>query len=94
MTINTKQKHTVGYIRLSVSNKEASCSVENQKLIIERWAAQHEIVIDHFYTDENYSGSSFERPAFKQLLKDILEGTIERVVVKDWSYLSCKRQQK
>ena len=87
MTINTKQKHTVGYIRLSVSNKEASCSVENQKLIIERWAAQHEIVIDHFYTDENYSGSSFERPAFKQLLKDILEGTIERVVVKDLSRL-------
>ena len=32
---------TVGYIRLSVANKDASCSVENQKLIIEQWAAEN-----------------------------------------------------
>ena len=31
-------RRAVGYIRLSVSNKEEFYSVENQKLIIEQWA--------------------------------------------------------
>ncbi len=30
---------TVGYIRLSVANKEESCSAENQKLIMGQWGA-------------------------------------------------------
>lgn len=78
-------RSTVGYIRLSVANKNEFNSVENQKLIIERWAAEHELSIAHFYIDENYSGSSFERPAFKQMLKDIDAGRIGCIVVKDLS---------
>ena len=52
-------RSTVGYIRLSVANKDESCSVENQKLIIEQWAAEHEMPINHFYIDANHSGSNF-----------------------------------
>ena len=37
----------VGYIRVSVANKDESCSVENQKLIIERWAMEQELPIHH-----------------------------------------------
>lgn len=80
-------RSTVGYIRLSVANKDASCSVENQKLIIEQWAAQHEMPISHFYIDANHSGSNFDRPAFKQVLADIDAGRIECIVVKDLSRL-------
>lgn len=78
---------TVGYIRLSVANKDASCSVENQKLIIEQWAAEHEMPINHFYIDANHSGSNFDRPAFKQMLADIDAGRIECIIVKDLSRL-------
>lgn len=80
-------RSTVGYIRLSVANKDASCSVENQKLIIEQWAAEHEIPISHFYIDANHSGANFDCPAFKQMLEDIDAGHIECIVVKDLSHL-------
>lgn len=80
-------RSTVGYIRLSVANKNASCSVENQKLIIEQWGAEHEMPIDHFYIDANHSGSNFNRPAFKQMLADIDAGRIDCIVVKDLSRL-------
>lgn len=80
-------RSTVGYIRLSVANKDESCSVENQKLIIEQWAAEHEMLISHFYIDENHSGSNFNRPAFKQMLADIEAGHIECIIVKDLSRL-------
>lgn len=78
-------RSAVGYIRLSVANKDESCSVENQKLIIEQWAMQHELFISNFYIDANYSGSNFERPAFKQMLTDIGSGQINCIVVKDLS---------
>ena len=80
-------RSTVGYIRLSVANKDASCSVENQKLIIEQWAAEHEMPINHFYIDANHSGSNFNRPAFKRMLADIDAGRIECIIVKDLSRL-------
>lgn len=80
-------RSTVGYIRLSVANKDESCSVENQKLIIEQWGAEHEMPINHFYIDANHSGSNFNRPAFKQMLADIEAGRIECIIVKDLSRL-------
>lgn len=80
-------RSTVGYIRLSIGNKDASCSVENQKLIIEQWAAEHEMPISDFYIDANHSSSNFDRPAFKQMLADIDAGRIECIIVKDLSRL-------
>ncbi len=84
-TATIEARNTVGYIRVSVANKDDSCSVENQKLIIEQWAMEHKLPINYFYIDENCSGSSFERPAFKQMLVDIDTGRIGCIVVKDLS---------
>ncbi len=84
-TATIEVRNTVGYIRVSVANKDDSCSVENQKLIIEQWAMEHKLPINHFYIDENCSGSNFERPAFKQMLADIDTGRIGCIVVKDLS---------
>ena len=38
-------KDTVGYIRLSVLNRDPHGSVENQRLMIEEWGRQHQIPI-------------------------------------------------
>lgn len=47
-------------------------------------------VIDK-YIDNGYSGTTFERPAFKKLLEDIEDGLINTVIVKDLSrYLCCE----
>lgn len=81
------EPEVVGYVRLSVSDNEESNSIKNQKFIIELWGDQHQMPISHFYIDDGYSGSSFERPAFKELLQDINDGKVCCVVVKDLSRL-------
>ena len=80
-------RDTVGYIRLSVGNKDSFSSIKNQKLIIEEWGCQHQTPIMHYYIDNGFSGNRFNRPAFQQMIRDILVGKIECVVVKDLSRL-------
>lgn len=83
--IPTELPMTVGYARLSVNDRIENHSIENQKKIIALWAEQHELPISKFYVDAGYSGSTFQRPAFQQLLQDISAGKIECVIVKDLS---------
>ena len=45
----------VGYIRLSVANREKSNSSENQKFIIECWSKQSQIPISRYYIANGYS---------------------------------------
>ena len=80
-------KDTVGYIRLSVFNRDSHGSVENQKLIIEEWGKQNKIIISRYYIDNGFSGKRFNRPAFQEMLQDIQKGKIGCVVVKDLSRL-------
>lgn len=77
----------VGYIRLSVANREKSNSIENQKFIIECWSKQSQIPISHYYIDNGFSGKRFGRPSFQKMTQDILAGKINCVVVKDLSRL-------
>lgn len=80
-------RDTVGYIRLSVRNKDSSSSIGNQKLIIEEWGHQHQTPIMHYYIDNGFSGNRFDRPAFQQMIQDIFAGKIECIIVKDLSRL-------
>lgn len=80
-------RDTVGYIRLSVLNKDSFSSIESQKLIIEEWGHQHQTPIMHYYIDNGFSGNRFDRPVFQQMIQDILAGKIECIVVKDLSRL-------
>lgn len=84
--LNSPSPVAVGYIRLSVTNKEESSSIENQKFIIECWGEQQQIPISHYYID-NGSGKYSDLPAFQKMVQDILSGTINCVVVKDLSRL-------
>lgn len=80
-TVIDAVRSAVGYIRLSVANKDEPYSVESQKRIINQWAAEHALPINHFYIGENHSGSNFDRPAFKQMLEDIDTGRIEMYIL-------------
>ena len=80
-------KDTVGYIRLSVLNRDPHGSVENQRLMIEEWGHQHQIPIMRYYIDNGFSGKRFDRPAFQEMLQDIQKSKIGCVVVKDLSRL-------
>ena len=80
-------RDTVGYIRLSVRDKDSSGSIENQRLMIEEWGHQHQTPISHCYIDNGFSGKRFDRPAFQKMIQDILADTVECIIVKDLSRL-------
>ena len=80
-------KDTVGYIRLSVLNRDPYGSVENQRLMIEEWGCRHQIPMMRYYIDNGFSGKRFDRPAFQEMLQDIQKDKIDCVVVKDLSRL-------
>lgn len=85
--IRSSTTEAVGYVRLSVANQEESCSIQNQKFIIECWGDQHQIPISHYYIDNGFSGKRFDRPAFQKMIEDILVGKINCVIAKDLSRL-------
>lgn len=76
------------YIRLSKEDgdKEESDSVSNQKKLLEEFLeGKTEIGLKDFYIDDGYTGTNFERPGFRRMLNDIMEGKINCVIVKDLS---------
>lgn len=76
-----------GYVRLSRDDdKRNYTSIENQKLIINQYAAAHDRIIDRWYEDDGVSGYLFDRPGFGQLMAD-LDRDIDTVYVKDFSRL-------
>ena len=77
-----------GYIRLSKEDriKDESNSVTNQKLIINSYIKKNEdLELFNFYVDDGYSGTTFDRPQYKRMLKDIVEGKVNTIIVKDLS---------
>lgn len=76
-----------GYVRLSRDDdKRNYVSIENQKLIINQYVADHGVVIDRWYEDDGISGYIFDRPGFQQMMAD-LDKDIDTVYVKDFSRL-------
>lgn len=76
-----------GYVRLSRDDDHKNyVSIENQKLIINQYAANHGAVIDRWYEDDGISGYIFDRPGFQQMMAD-LDRDVDTVYVKDFSRL-------
>jgi site-specific DNA recombinase len=76
----------VAYIRV---NNKSDYAVNLQKNWIDNYVKKKNIKIDHYYIDDGYSGINFDRPQFKQLLKDVENRKITKaVIVKDLSRLS------
>lgn len=81
------------YVRLSKEdddlsdiNKAESNSISNQKRLITDFVnMQDDIDIYDIYIDDGYSGSNFNRPGFQRMIKDVENGTINCIIVKDLS---------
>ena len=56
-------------------------------MIIESFAKFNKFVIVKHYSDDGFTGSNFDRPAFEQLKQDIESRKIDCVIVKDLSRL-------
>lgn len=85
----SNQKKTALYCRLSQDDntENESNSIQNQKMILQRYAADHHFPNPCFYVDDGYSGASFQRPGFQQMMADMENGEIGIIITKDLSRL-------
>lgn len=74
-------------MRLSKDDERSgeSLSIENQRIILTKYAAEHGWQITDEYIDDGYSGTNFERPEVQRLLDDAKTGKIDTIIVKDLS---------
>ena len=87
MSKSNTEKITALYERLSRDDEQLgeSNSILNQKKMLETYAEQNGYTNYAHYTDDGYSGGSFERPDWKRLIADIEAGKIGTVITKDMS---------
>lgn len=81
------QEFSVGlYIRLSKedSGKNNQNTVENQQKLLEDYVKDKpDMKVYEVYIDNGFSGTNFERPAFKKMMEDVKRGRINCIIVKD-----------
>lgn len=86
---NSNRKITALYCRLSQEDMRdgESLSIENQKIILQKYADDHGFLNCKFYVDDGYSGANFNRPAFKEMMTEVENNNVSAVIVKDQSRL-------
>ena len=80
--------NTAGYLRLSREDgdKAESDSIANQRKLLEQYIESHpELRLTGYYQDDGYTGTNFDRPAFRAMEEDIRGGRVNCVLVKDLS---------
>ena len=77
------------YLRLSRDDEGAgdSASIVSQREILTRYARERDFPVYGEYVDDGWSGTNFDRPAFKRMLEDIEAGRVNLVLTKDLSRL-------
>lgn len=87
--LKPNQKITALYCRLSRDDNldSDSNSIQNQKLILQKYADENGFQNTKFYIDDGYSGANFNRPSFEEMISDVENGDIAVVITKDLSRL-------
>lgn len=84
-----KQKNYIAglYLRLSQEDERhgESLSIENQRIMLRKYAEEHGFQIHDEYIDDGVSGTTFQRPEVQRLLDDAKTGVINTIIVKDLS---------
>ena len=87
--MNDYNKITALYSRLSVGDEDRdggeSNSIQNQKKMLEDYAKANGFTNCVHFTDDGWSGGSFDRPSWKRMIEGIGKGEIAAVLVKDLS---------
>lgn len=77
------------YLRISKEDEISgeSESITNQKDYISRYVIENGWNLTDIYIDDGYTGTNFNRPEFKRMLKDLEAKKINMVITKDMSRL-------
>lgn len=90
---SNNEKITALYCRLSRDDEQLgeSNSTKNQKSILSKYAKDNHFINTRFFVDDGYSGTSFTRHAFMELMELAKQGKIGTIIVKDHSRLGRNR---
>lgn len=90
---SNNEKITALYCRLSRDDEQLgeSNSIKNQKSILSKYAKDNHFINTKFFVDDGYSGTSFTRPAFVEMMELAEQGHIGTIIVKDHSRLGRNR---
>lgn len=82
-----KTYNTALYMRLSRDDESYgdSVSIETQRTILRKYAAENGLRVVDEYVDDGWSGTNFERPSFKRMMADVDTGKVNCIVTKDLS---------
>lgn len=85
----TSNKITALYCRLSQEDMRLgeSESIQNQKMILERYAKENQFANIRFFIDDGISGVSFEREGLQAMINEVEAGNVSTVITKDLSRL-------
>ncbi|MCL2568182.1 MAG: recombinase family protein [Oscillospiraceae bacterium] len=85
--MSKQTKITALYERLSRDDElhGESGSIQNQKTMLEAYAAQHGFCNVIHFTDDGFTGGNFDRPGWKTMIAEIEKGNVGTVIVKDMS---------
>ncbi len=76
------------YIRLSRDDGNIeSDSIVSQRSLLNQYVRENSYNVIEEYVDDGFTGTNFDRPAFKRMMKDIEIGKINMVITKDMSRL-------
>lgn len=90
---SSEQRITALYARLSRDDEKdgISGSIQNQRAILEKYASDNRLPNPKFFFDDGYSGVTFTRPAFMEIMELAEQGLVANLVVKDHSRLGRNR---
>lgn len=79
----------VFYLRLSRDDDDRgeSQSIQNQRMLLRDYAARQGFAVVGEYVDDGWSGTSFDRPRFQDMLRDMEQHRFDIVLIKDLSRL-------
>ena len=91
--LNQSEKITALYCRLSRDDEQEgeSGSIKNQKAILEKYAKDNGFKNTRVFIDDGWSGVTFTRPAFTEIMELGEQGKISALIVKDHSRLGRNR---
>ena len=76
------------YIRLSRDDGNIeSDSIVSQRSLLSQYVKENNYIVVDEYVDDGFSGTNFDRPAFKEMMKDIEIGKVNMIITKDMSRL-------
>lgn len=90
----SQDKYTILYGRLSQEDmlkksgaEDDSNSIQNQRLLLEKYAREKGFTNTRFIYDDGYSGTNFRRPGWEELMELVESEQVATIIVKDMSRL-------